>query len=265
MAKIYFVSDAHLGAETPEREERKERSLLSFFDHVQRDEAYRLYILGDLFDFWFEYRHVIPNRHHRVLFKLRQLVDSGLQVHYVTGNHDLWLGPFLETEMGVKLFRRPVELQSDLKRLYLAHGDGLSRKDTGYRILKGILQNPVNIALYRLLHPDLGIPIARWVSKKSRQHTSQKDYGDDSEYVEFACARFDEGFDIVLLAHTHRPMVVHAGDKCFMNLGAWMVSRTFAVLDQGRLELLQWDDEITRAMPCEAEQRVLPSNPKGVQ
>src|SRR5258708_6348863 len=177
MSKVYFFSDAHLGLGTRDEDRAKEALILSFLHQVAAD-GNQLYIVGDLFDAWIEYKTVIPKGHHRLLTALEDLTRKGISVHYLVGNHDFWMRDFFATELGVTIHMEPFETTIDGKRFYIHHGDGLATNDTGYRILKTILRNPLCIWLYRWVHPDLGYGLARSSSRNSRAYTSKKDYGE---------------------------------------------------------------------------------------
>ncbi len=164
---VYFFSDVHFGAADKAGEERKIEKLNTLLEKVKGD-GEKLFILGDLFDFWFEYKHAIPNEHLRIIFRLASLVESGKEVHYISGNHDFWLGEFLSREAGIIIHRDFYEFTEQGLEIFLIHGDGLSPSDWGYRILKKILRNRVNIWLYRKIPPDWGIPLAKYVSSSSR-------------------------------------------------------------------------------------------------
>ena len=207
---IYFISDAHLGAEEEEKEKIKEEKLVSFLDRIKAD-VESLYILGDMFEFWFEYRHVIPKAHFKILSKLRNLVDSGIKVSYVVGNHDFWLGDFLTDQIGVKIFKDPIEVAHQGKKIFIAHGDGLAKRDLGYRILKKVLRNKVNIFLYRQIPPDISYPLAKFVAGKSRAQTDRREVGYLDDYRNFAYEKIKQGFDAVILAHTHIPTLENFG------------------------------------------------------
>jgi len=235
MSRIFFISDAHLGLK--KNKEQQEKYLLNFFEYVE-SKADSLYILGDLFDFWFEYRSVIPRRYWPVLCALKKLVDHGVKLTYVTGNHDFWMGNFFQDELGVQVYDEPLKIQIDEKRFYIAHGDGLTKKDVGYRILKKVLRHPMNIRLYRLLHPDVGFAIASFFSRLSRNCREVKNR--DVEYIQFAKNRFSEGFDFVILAHTHRPQEFRENDQTYINTGDWMHYFTYGKFEKGRLKLKYW-------------------------
>jgi UDP-2,3-diacylglucosamine hydrolase len=235
----YFISDVHLGLGDRAQERAKEDLLLGFLDHIlPSTEA--LCIVGDLFDFWFEYRTVIPKGFHRTLTALQRFTDARVPVHYLAGNHDFWMGDFFSEELGVRIYRDPVELRLGGKRVYLHHGDGLARNDLGYRLIKPVLRNPWSIRLYRWLHPDLGVPLARGSSHTSREYTSGKEFGESAGMAEFAAARIREGIDIVVMGHRHEPEFMTLGGGTYVNLGDWITHRTYGALTGGSMSLQQW-------------------------
>jgi len=215
---VYFLSDAHLGAQSTEKEKLKKQKLFSFWEKVKTD-AEALYILGDLFEFWFEYKNTIPKEHFDVLVKLKELTDLKIKVGYVTGNHDFWLGDFLKEKIGIEIFKNPTSAFHHKKKIFLIHGDGLAKKDTGYRFLKKILRNRTCINLYRLIPPDLGIPLAKKVASLSRSHTSKKDKALE-DYIDFAKSKIEEGFDAVVMGHTHYQDVKKHEQQIMLNPGS---------------------------------------------
>ena len=235
----YFFSDAHLGAEPRERETARERILHEFLTSLPGRAAH-LYILGDLFDFWFEYRHAIPRRHFATLSLLRELRRSGIEITYLNGNHDFWLGPFLSQEVGLVTCRDalPVALQG--RRLWLHHGDGLVGGDLGYKILKRILRSPISIRLYQGLHPDLGLPIANRFSLASRHSRDARRLDGDRLWREIAQPRFAEGYDAVLVGHLHHAYERREDGKAFFVLGDWIDQFTYVALEGGELTLRTW-------------------------
>jgi len=160
---VVFFSDAHLGAESKAREAGREARLHSFLKSLG-GRISRLIIVGDLFDFWFEYRSAIPRRYFATLELLGRLRSAGIEMDYLNGNHDFWLGPFLSDDLGIRTHHGAMTLEHDGRRIWIHHGDALVGGDHGYRLLKRVLRHPASIALYRLIHPDFGIPLARWVS-----------------------------------------------------------------------------------------------------
>ncbi len=237
---IFFLSDAHLGAEGPDKEKLKEDKLIALLDRIE-DQGELLYLVGDMFEFWFEYKNVIPKEHFRVLMKLKALVDSGIKVSYLVGNHDFWLGDFLPKEIGIPIFREPVEAVHQGKRIFIAHGDGFAQKDSGYRILKKVLRNRVNIFLYRQIPPDVSYPLARWVARGSRSYVQKRDTGYLQDYESFASEKIKQGFDAVILAHTHVPVLRDTGGGTYLNLGDFFRHFTYGALREGRFSLERFD------------------------
>ncbi|HEX9912375.1 MAG TPA: UDP-2,3-diacylglucosamine diphosphatase, partial [candidate division Zixibacteria bacterium] len=189
---VYFISDAHLGSNSPAKEKLKEERLLLFLEQIKKD-SQALYILGDLFEFWFEYKNVIPKNHFPVLMKLKELIDLGIPITYLVGNHDFWLGDSLTEQVGMKIVKHPLSVEHQGKIIYLIHGDGLAKKDIGYRILKKILRNRINIFLYKLIPPDIGIPFAKIIASYSRNKTQSRDKEFLEDYREFAKEKIVEG------------------------------------------------------------------------
>jgi UDP-2,3-diacylglucosamine hydrolase len=237
MVKAYFLSDTHLGLDESNQEYEKQKIVLKFLENIKKD-ATHLYIVGDLFDFWFEYRQVIPKKFFPFLYILKQLSDNGIEIHYFAGNHDFYLGTFFEKEMNIKTWPDDYEFELAGKRFYLWHGDGLGKKDGSYRFLKKLMRNRVSQNVFKLLHPDFGIPFAHWISGSSRQYTNQLNHlRDESDYIKFAEKKFASGTDFVLMGHRHNPLVHEVNGKKYINLGDWINHSTFAVFDGQNLEL----------------------------
>ena len=247
----YFVCDAHLGADPREREADREASLHEFFASLP-GRASALYVIGDLFDFWFEYRNAIPARPFRTLAALRGVVRAGVPVIYLNGNHDFWLGTFLEREVGVRAHYGALALELQGRRIWLHHGDGLIGGDLGYRILKRVLSSPVNIALYQLIHPDLGIPFARRVSRMSRRAREGRPLEAERLWREIAVPRFAEGYDAVLVGHFHHLVERREGGHEFFVLGDWITRCSYAVLENGRFRLETWPGPASGARGIDA-------------
>ncbi len=239
---IYFVSDLHLGLGDREADRRRERDFVTFLRRI-KDHCEALYIVGDLFDYWFDYHSVIPKDHFRCLAALDDLRSSGVPIHYLIGNHDFGHKWFFEQELDIRIHRQDLAVEHQGKRLYLAHGDGKALNDRGYLVLRAILRNRLCQWLYRWIHPDIGIGLAASTSRKSRGYTDARDYGDSDGLQLFARRKIeDEGFDYVVMGHRHLPLVRPFGEGHYINLGDWLVHRTFARLSGGELELLKVDD-----------------------
>ncbi len=237
----FFLSDAHLGAEPREREAARERRLHDFLTWL-RGRATHLYIIGDLFDFWFEYRHAIPRRHFATLAVLRELRRSGTEIAYLNGNHDFWLGPFLSQEIGLITCRDALAVSLQGRRIWLHHGDGLLGGDLGYKLLKRVLRNPLSIRLYQGIHPDVGLPVANRFSLASRHSRDARKLDGERLWREVAEPRFAEGFDSVMVGHIHQAYERREGGRVFFVLGDWIDQFTYVTLTNGEFELRSWPD-----------------------
>ena len=230
---VYIVSDIHLGIGPPERE----RAFVRWLSEVGGSGS-ELIINGDLFDFWFEYRSVIPRGHTRTLGALAALVDGGVPVHLMGGNHDWWGGSFLEDEVGVTLHRDPVVLELAGHRTFLGHGDGLGRGDLGYRVLRRVLRGSLTRWGFRWLHPDLGARVAGRVSL-TEEHLrnpsrNQKRRAEVLESWAVEKLRAEKDLDLVVLGHTHIPRLVPVdGDRFYVNSGDWLTHATYVELRPG--------------------------------
>jgi UDP-2,3-diacylglucosamine hydrolase len=245
---VYVVSDTHLGAVPRETE----RAFRGFLDHVAA-EAQSLLINGDLFDFWFEYRSVILREHYRTLAKLADVVDAGVKVWFVGGNHDAWAGSFLRDEVGIELLNGPVELMLAGRRTLVAHGDGVGKGDFKYRALKAVIRHPLSVGAFRFLHPDWGRRIAGVAS--STEHKAGT--GDSAARGRAAFIRHwaqerlrgDPGLDLVLAGHAHLASVeeVEPG-RFYVNSGDWLRGYDYVVLPPGGgpPELHAWPPWISR-------------------
>lgn len=238
-ATTVFLSDAHLGAESPEREAAREARLLDFLTQLP-GRAAELYVVGDLFDFWFEYRTAIPRRHFPTLAMLRRLREAGVAITYLAGNHDFWLGRFLAEELGVRTVADSVTVEAQGRRIWVHHGDGLVGGDLGYRMLKSVLRHPASVALYQCLHPDLGIPLAHVVSGWSRRSRGHGPLQPERLWREIAEPRFRDGYDAVLVGHFHRAHEQREDGREFFVLGDWIDLFTYVELEDGRLTMKTW-------------------------
>lgn len=231
---VYFISDVHLGLGTPAECREREELLLRFLDRCERD-AETLVIVGDLFDYWFEYATVIPRPFFRVLSKLDSMRRGGLTIEYLMGNHDFGHQDFFEKELHIRVHAEDIERVYHGKKFYLAHGDGKVHNDTGYLLLRPVLRNPVSIKLFQWLHPDVGIRLASSTSSTSRVHSDKRPIGPRDGLAEFAEKKVAEGFDYVIMGHVHTPHVrsidVNGHTGTYVNLGEWMRHKTFARFD----------------------------------
>jgi len=241
MKKVCFISDAHFGIDLPGFNDRETR----FFNLLKKeaDSLSDIYIVGDLFDFWIEYRHAIRPDYFAVLHHLKQLVDRGIRIHYLAGNHDFALGAFLENTMGFRLYPESLTTEIQGNKVFLYHGDGLIKIDVGYRILKKLLRNPFNQRMYKLLHPNIGVPLGSFVSGSSRKYLNRPLAAHlRDEYRECAKKRLEEGHDIVIYGHIHLPEYISYPAGTYCNIGAWLKHYTYAMMENGVLTLLRYHD-----------------------
>jgi UDP-2,3-diacylglucosamine hydrolase len=235
---IYCISDAHLAVKNSKIEEKKEKKLKLFLNRI-RDEGADLIINGDFFDFYFEYNSVIPRRYFGILAKLKEIVDSGVVVRFVAGNHDFWVGDFFEKDLGIKVFRKSLKLRFYDKKIFIAHGDGLGRFDVGHLLLQILLRQPINISLFSLLHPDIAYTLGRWVSKMSRKKSSNNKRFSLSGHPlrKFARDLWDKGYDAVILGHIHYPYLEKEGDKVFAIIGDWIDKFSYIRISRENISL----------------------------
>ncbi len=234
---VYFVSDLHLGA-YPEVERTSVPLLMDFLDHLERQKS-TLYIVGDLLDFWFEYRTVVPRYPFRLLARLRTMVEHGCKITYVAGNHDYWMGSFLSDDVGLTTQTEFLDTSIGGKRFFISHGDGIAiTGEFGYRLLKRILHSRAVSTGFRLLHPDLGIALANLISKMSRKRSSRNNNQPNLEA--FIRQKANEGFDYVILGHLHRPKLFEVGRTTCLVIGDWIDNYSYGVFNNGKLRLERW-------------------------
>lgn len=233
---LYIFSDAHLGSGSPDQEAAKVANIAALCELV-KDDGDRLIILGDLFDFWFEYRHVVPKAHYDILFRLHELRNRGIKIDYISGNHDFWMGDFFARHLHIDVHTDNLALTYAGKRIYMCHGDGLAQADRGYRALKKVLRSPLSIRLYRLLSPDWAYPLAKYVSGSSRKYTARRDHKFAADYARFAQAKLSEGFDVVIIGHLHIPVYQQFDAGTYINTGDFIHHFTYAKIDGGHAVL----------------------------
>ena len=234
--KIYFSSDNHLGAPSLEESHKREKIFVSWLDSI-KDDADIIFLLGDLFDFWFEYKEAVPKGFTRVLGKLAELSDSGIKIYFFLGNHDYWMNDYFEKELNIKVFRSPELFVFNSKSFYIGHGDGLGPGDYGYKRMKLILSNSFFIKLYRLIHPDIGLWIGKYFSQKNKLLSGKEDLkfkGEDKEWLIQFCEKklSKEHIDYFIFGHRHLPIVHQLKSKSkYINLGDWITHYTYGVFD----------------------------------
>jgi UDP-2,3-diacylglucosamine hydrolase len=245
--KIYFLSDFHLGAPDAAASLARERKVVAFLDTI-RAEAAEIFIVGDMFDFWYEYRNVVPKGYTRLLGKLAEITDSGTPVHFFVGNHDMWMNGYFEQELNIPVYHEPQQFVRSGKKFYIGHGDGLGPGDKGYKFIKKIFRNPLCNRAFGMLHPRLGIGIANYFSRKSRAKTGSSDeifLGEDKEWLVIYCKEVlqQEHFDYFIFGHRHLPLDIGLGKNSrYINLGDWIRTFTYAVFDGTTIQLKTWPD-----------------------
>jgi UDP-2,3-diacylglucosamine hydrolase len=242
---IYFISDIHLGLEKRELDIERENLLINFLRKIKND-CEILFIVGDLFDYWFEYKTVIPKFYTRTLAALLDLHESGIKIEYLMGNHDFGHIDYFEKELGIPIYKDDIERTLGGKRFYISHGDGKANNDAGYRFMKKILRNKISMKLFQFIHPDYGIALAKGSSRKSRRYTDQKNFGPICGMKEFAEQKINEGFDFVIMGHRHRAEYAELPGGIYINLGAWTKEPLYAVFDGGKLELKRVGDFVSK-------------------
>lgn len=236
MKKIYFASDFHLGVDARCTSAERERQLVRWLDQASRD-AEEIYLVGDVFDFWFEYGTVVPKGYVRLLGKLAELTDGGLPIHFFTGNHDMWMFRYFEEELGIPTYRQPIIREWNGKTFMIGHGDGLGPNDTGYKMLKKIFANPLCQWLFARLHPNFGIGLANYWAGQSRKANpaTPKFRGAGREWLIAYAERKLETMDIdfFIFGHRHLPIdyVLNNGKSRYINLGEWKNFNSYAVWD----------------------------------
>lgn len=240
--KVYIASDQHLGL--PNRKESlvREKKFVAWLETIKQD-AHTLFLLGDLFDFWFEYKTVVPKGFIRVLGKLAELKDHGIDIHFFVGNHDLWMRDYFQTELDIPVYHKPNEFLINNKIFLIGHGDGLGPGDKGYKRMKKVFRHPLSKWLYRWLHPDLGMKLGVYLSTKNKLISGDEDakfLGEENEWLVHYCKRKLEHkhYDYFLFGHRHLPMTIELNTKStYINTGDWISHFTYAVFDGEKTEL----------------------------
>jgi UDP-2,3-diacylglucosamine hydrolase len=245
--KIYFISDFHLGVPDHDRSLEREKKIVRWLNQIRSDAAI-IYLMGDVFDYWFEYKHAVPKGYVRLLGKLAELSDSGIEIHYFTGNHDMWVFDYLPTEIGLTLHREPIFKEYNQQKFYLGHGDGLGPGDHGYKFIKKLFANRIAQWLFARFHPNFGISLMRYFSKKSRIATGDDDanfLGEDKEWLIIHSKEVlqKEHFDYFIFGHRHLPLDINIGNKSrYINLGEWINHFMYAEFDGTTVTLKKFEE-----------------------
>ncbi len=242
-AKTYFASDFHLGLDLEKSSNKRERIIVAWLDSIKSD-ADTLYLVGDVFDHWFEYKKVIPKGYSRFFGKLAELSDGGVKIHFFKGNHDMWVYDYFTEELGIIIHDKEVIHDIDGKRFFITHGDGLGKGDNSYKFIKSILRNPVLQWFYSILHPTFGLSLMKIMSRKSRDsHQNANGPEEQSNLLTFADkASVTIGFNYFICGHIHAPELKTLSDDktIYCNLGDWMTHFSYAMWDGQSLKLEQF-------------------------
>ena len=230
--KIYFASDQHLGAPTPEASLPREKRFVAWLDTIKED-AGTIFLLGDLFDFWFEYKTVVPKGFVRVLGKLAELKDAGIDIYFFVGNHDLWMRDYFQKELNIPVFHKPQEFDINGKIFLIGHGDGLGPNDHGYKRMKKVFTFPFFKWLFRWLHPDIGVRLGHYFSVKNKLISGDVDarfLGEENEWLAQYCRRklTEKHYDFFVFGHRHLPLEIELNNNStYINLGDWIQYFTY--------------------------------------
>ncbi|WP_242923279.1 UDP-2,3-diacylglucosamine diphosphatase [Pontibacter liquoris] len=239
--KVYFASDFHLGVPDATTSRAREQKIVRWLEQVRPDAA-AIYLVGDIFDFWFEYKHAIPKGFVRLQGKLAEITDAGIPVFFFTGNHDMWMFDYFPRELNIPIVRQPVSTMYGGKTFYIGHGDGLGPGDHTYKLLKKVFNNKACQWLFARIHPNLGIGVANVWSRKSRISNIKKDeafLGEDEWLIQYCNeVEADRHHDYYIFGHRHLPLDLPIGsDSRYINLGEWVNYCTYAVFDGETLKL----------------------------
>ncbi|MFN6375081.1 MAG: UDP-2,3-diacylglucosamine diphosphatase [Chitinophagia bacterium] len=240
--KIYFISDFHLGVPDHASSLTREKKIVAFLETIRHDAA-MIFIVGDLFDFWFEYRKVVPKGFVRILGKMAELTDAGIPIHFFVGNHDMWMSGYFEKELNIPVFYEPKEYDFNGKKFLVGHGDGLGPGDHGYKFIKKIFRNPACQFLFGLIPPYFGMALAAFSSRGSRSITGNSDeqfLGEEKEWLIQYCKRklATQDFDFFIFGHRHLPIDFPLNEKSrYINLGDWLKYNSYAQFDGEGLSL----------------------------
>ena len=260
--KIYFLSDFHLGAPDHASSLEREKIIVHFLDEIKNDAA-EIFLVGDMFDFWYEYRRVVPKGYVRLLGKLGGLSDAGIRMHFFAGNHDMWMRDYFQKELNIPVYYKPQEFERVGKVFLIGHGDGLGPGDYGYKRLKKVFRNPISKWLFGIFPPRMGMGLANYMSRRSRAQTGATEetfLGEDKEWLIIYSKEVLKGknlsvgrqdIDFFVFCHRHLPIDyrISSTEARYINLGDWIRYYTYAVFDGEKMELKSYkgrDDKIIR-------------------
>ncbi|MET0465792.1 MAG: UDP-2,3-diacylglucosamine diphosphatase [Chitinophagaceae bacterium] len=243
--KIYFLSDFHLGAPDHATSLEREKTIVRFLDEVKADAA-EIFLVGDMFDFWYEYKQVVPRGYVRLLGKMAELSDAGIRLHFFVGNHDMWMKNYFQQELNIPVYFEPIELIRNGKHFLIGHGDGLGPGDHGYKRLKKIFRNPLCQWLFGILPPAIGIGLANYFSRRSRAQTGSSEeifLGEEKEWLIIYSKEIlqKKKVDFFVFGHRHLPIDFRLQPNSrYVNLGDWIRFFTYAVFDGEEIKLLSY-------------------------
>lgn len=244
---IYFLSDFHLGVPDHASSLIREKKVVRFLSGIKENAA-AVFIVGDLFDFWYEYKKVVPKGFVRILGKLAELTDSGIPVYFFVGNHDMWMSGYFEKELNIPVFFEPRAFEFNGYKFLIGHGDGLGPGDNGYKFLKKLFRNKIFQWLFGILPPYIGMSVANWSSKSSRAITGEDDaqfLGEDNEWLISYCKEIllQKQYDYFIFGHRHLPIdFTFENGSRYINLGDWIRYYSYAVFDGQQLKLKYFED-----------------------
>lgn len=244
--KVYFASDNHLGAPNRRASLPREKIFVQWLEDIKQD-AGAIFLLGDLFDFWFEYKTVVPKHFTRTLGKLAELTDAGIPIYYFVGNHDLWMDGYFEEELNIPVFHKPQQFAINGTTFFIGHGDGLGPKDKGFKRMKKLFTNPVAKWLFKWIHPDLGVRLAQHLSVKNKLISGDADVrflGEENEWlVQYAKRKLEQQhYDYFVFGHRHLPLEIALNQKStYVNLGDWISYFTYAVFEGESVSLKKFE------------------------
>ena len=245
----YFASDFHLGVDARLSSAEREKQIVRWLDQIA-DKADAIYLVGDLFDFWFEYATVVPKGYTRLLGQLAALRDAGIPIYFFTGNHDMWMFGYFEQELGIPIYRSPIIREIDGKKYFIGHGDGLGPGDYGYKFIKQVFANPLSQWMFARLHPNVGIRLAQYFSGSSRQSnpSPQVFLGEEQEWLAvYAQQKIEQipDIDYFIFGHRHLPIdfLLRNGRSRYLNLGEWLYHNSYIVAEQGQVQHLFFENQ----------------------
>ena len=245
--KVYFSSDQHFGAPSYESSKKREEIFLNWLNFIEKD-AGALFLLGDLFDFWFEYSKVVPKGFVRILGKLANISDKGIPIYFFVGNHDLWMNDYFTKELNIKVFLSPQEFTINKKSFLIGHGDGIGPGDYGYKRMKKIFTNPIMKIFFRWIHPDLGVKLAQYLSINNKLISGNDDRkynGPENEIIfQYVIKKNKEKFrDFYVFGHRHLPLEIPLNESRYINLGDWITHFTYAEFSDKNFSIKKWKSD----------------------